>query len=865
MAEFDPSKPFDVVSPAAGPPEFDPSRPFEAPEPGHSAARDQIAAAMRLGAGAAGPIGGALIHGAAAVVENPEPKIRGAIQGATIGLGDELRGAIAASPEVMARGPQGIPDAISAFVARKLAGDHARDAIYERERDDERARNAEARAADPIGYGVSEAVGGALPAVVSPLSGGASVVGRLAAAGGNAALQGALQGAGHSEATSASGVAKDAAELAAISGLFGTALAGVGEGLSGGLKKLASMAPGRAVKSLGPTAPEIRKLADLPGGAKGVGEQLLAEGIPIASKRGVAEWAAEKLAEKEAAFDSIIAATDEKLGPVVDVEGVVRRGKVLAGELRETLGGKEAAAKLDGILSDVRSIASKDAPGVPPGFEVSPDGMGLVASTGEKAETPLVPMSVAHRFERELGDLAYSEERERAGPLAEKLRQLRNHMSEAVDGAAEKAGLGEDWTGANKEWRIFHSVAKVAEGGASREEARNFLGISDKFGAVGAAGIAALGHPVAALYTLGGIGAHVLWNRYGNQAASKLINLLAENPAALEAYAVPLERAMAKGPAVGLAKHLKLMESEPAYPAIASRAGVPEFRPSEVDLGDPAAIAQAHVADKGLGAVLRGGAAPVASSLAVLGGLAQSHQAVAERIQSESGAVVNGAKATEPAAKTIAAARASFERRSEEVLRLAHDPKALTSTIQSATAGLHDHAPTVGMHVGATSTRAVQFLAAKLPQHPPAGLMTHKWVPSATEMAIWNRYYDAVEDPVGVMKQAATGLLSKEAVEAVKAVYPDLYESMRKAVSVRLTTPSGKPRMSLPYRQRLAVSQFIGSDVTGSMSPEAIQASQRVYQSSLRPSIQPPPPSKAGALTLGERSMTATERIANRE
>src|SRR6185295_12744881 len=144
-------------------------------------------------------------------VGTPEAAFAGLTQGASLGFGDEVKAGWR-----------------SLFPKNLGGGD------YKATRDQLRAENKSAQQQHPWAYGAGEVAGGALPAVgLGMATGGTAVAPML----GKAALplaagQGALQGAGLSDAATAGGVARDAS----VGGGLGVAGYGAGQalGLAGG-------------------------------------------------------------------------------------------------------------------------------------------------------------------------------------------------------------------------------------------------------------------------------------------------------------------------------------------------------------------------------------------------------------------------------------------------------------------------------------------------------------------------------------------------------------------------------------------------------------------------------------------------------
>lgn len=209
-----------------------------------------------------------------------------------------------------------------------------------------------------------------------------------------------------------------------------------------------------------------------------------------------------------------------------------------------------------------------------------------------------------------------------------------------------------------------------------------------------------------------------------------------------------------------------------------------------------------------------------------------------------------------------AAARvAAFNRRKGQVEDLTADPEVFSQRIEDHANGLRTHAPQTAQAMQVASARAAQFLASKIPHAPPGrGPLAPEWQPSDVEMSRWMRYYDAVQNPMSILKQAATGTITPEAIEAVRTVYPDLFAKMQGAVVDKLTDPrADRP----PYQSRLGLSAIMGYSLDGSAMPGFLL---RTQQSFVRapPPAQKATPSRADNLQVANRTQTPGQASASR-
>lgn len=231
------------------------------------------------------------------------------------------------------------------------------------------------------------------------------------------------------------------------------------------------------------------------------------------------------------------------------------------------------------------------------------------------------------------------------------------------------------------------------------------------------------------------------------------------------------------------------------------------------------------------GAAVAGKTAQVLEQEAASGALSQfarANKVVAKRIDDMALSVIEGGARVaraETAFAGAAAVAASAEERMARLQQVAQNPEVLHEAIARQTEDIGESAPNVSMAMQVASSRAVQFLASKMPKLPPATPLGRP--PSLSKQQAWefNLYYDAVDDPTSVLALAAEGMLTPQSVEAVKTVYPELYAQMTSSLFDKVTS---KKDGAVPYSQRLMLSMLLGQDVDGTTTPESIRAAQDI-------------------------------------
>jgi hypothetical protein len=121
--------------------------------------------------------------------------------------------------------------------------------------------------------------------------------------------------------------------------------------------------------------------------------------------------------------------------------------------------------------------------------------------------------------------------------------------------------------------------------------------------------------------------------------------------------------------------------------------------------------------------------------------------------------------------------------------------------------------------------RRVSFLASKLPKRPDLPVMQlgpDNWRPSDMAIRRFARYVAAVEDPGSIEERLADGSVTPEDAEAIRTVYPEMYEDIK----MRIIEQLPELQKQLPYERRLALSIFSGVPVDPAMHPRILRVLQ---------------------------------------
>jgi hypothetical protein len=205
------------------------------------------------------------------------------------------------------------------------------------------------------------------------------------------------------------------------------------------------------------------------------------------------------------------------------------------------------------------------------------------------------------------------------------------------------------------------------------------------------------------------------------------------------------------------------------------------------------------------------------------------------------------------------AQRREFDRRAVTMAALQANPAALSARVGDALGPFADDAPKATQAATSVALAGLAFLASKMPpSRRDAFSLQPQLQPvsraSDSEISQHTRYVEALDNPSVVLDLARRGSLTPDHVEAVKAVYPQLYNKMRAQLFQELTTSSSP----LPYGRRVQLGILLDLPTDATLTPEFVSAIQATYSASEKAGEEPPPP-KLSQLDVAGSSMTATQ------
>lgn len=203
-----------------------------------------------------------------------------------------------------------------------------------------------------------------------------------------------------------------------------------------------------------------------------------------------------------------------------------------------------------------------------------------------------------------------------------------------------------------------------------------------------------------------------------------------------------------------------------------------------------------------------------------------------------------------------------FAKRVEQLAQMMSDPAGTAEQLGGGFSAL-DQTPQLKEVLIQQQLKAAQFLYDKAPRNPSAGKtlnpFVQKWRPSDAELSKWERYVEAVQNPNSVVEELGHGHVTREGVEALKAVYPKMYDDVRTQLFDQVSTIQNQ----IPYRYRLQLSTMFELPLDTSMDSQFVQFMQSSYKKSSQGASQGYEPS-AAAGKLAQSEQTQAQRIAEK-
>lgn len=665
-----------------------------------------------------------------------------------------------------------------------------------------------------------------------------------------ARLRGALtdaQGRVDAAVAQAGGVAGRARELAAAE-LPG--LAARGEDLLGaGIDKATSFAAG-STKRLAPEAATLggkvdrfaRTLVDVDKAATEKALQSLGADTKALREAAALSPEVKKLAAKQIVEElpALLNKRGQVLGHVEQAEAAVllkKQAGAKIGDVLERLDGTGArvdvAAAADlarrQVVKPLRKIAGAE------GYAEKVDG--YLASLESKSVNGEMGFADFHKQRAFLDDLVY-EAKASSSPARKALEEVRGvleyRFTKAADEAAAGAGFAGEYQALKQNYQAARWIEETAKRAAERSGANRAWGMSEQTGAIAGAIVGGGGPTGIAVAAASAMGNRAI-KQYGDQFTAAVLREMQGGKPLAEALADVTRR--------------NVSEETKAFFKAAAPAAKELVRAGRERVGAALEAGKEMAGEVGRKALARGKA--VAGEAKRVAGEAVDAGRTAVRKAGEATvaagrAVGRGAARTARAAAFAADQRREFEKRRRELISFkAAGPARIEATAQRFLRS--GASPEAAQVAAVTAARGAAHLARTLPPTPQRlkslqpDLATD--TPDPEAMAAWLRRARVVDNPRAALQSLGAGALDVAEVEALREVYPSIYQQVRDEVQVQLQEMTSQGQ-ALPYGKALSLQTLFGGDVVAdpTLDPEFIARWQA-----------PPPPPAPGPIAPSRR------------
>ena len=171
---------------------------------------------------------------------------------------------------------------------------------------------------------------------------------------------------------------------------------------------------------------------------------------------------------------------------------------------------------------------------------------------------------------------------------------------------------------------------------------------------------------------------------------------------------------------------------------------------------------------------------------------------------------------------------AAFKAHRKKLNELKSNPQALLNRIYDAAGDEAMSNPRTTLELYNTAQRGFDFLESKIPKDPysPGLYSDDDFAPSPVELSQYADYAEAVMRPKVLIKQMAAGDINYRTVEAVKAVYPKMYNNLLTQVTASLMGPK-----QVAYDTRVQLGILFDIPTVKAMQPDYLARIMRYYSS----------------------------------
>jgi hypothetical protein len=176
-----------------------------------------------------------------------------------------------------------------------------------------------------------------------------------------------------------------------------------------------------------------------------------------------------------------------------------------------------------------------------------------------------------------------------------------------------------------------------------------------------------------------------------------------------------------------------------------------------------------------------------------------------------------------------------------EMVMAMQDPERVAEMVSSSLGSLVDDLPTTAGMVTQKAAAGAQYLASTLgPMIPPSSPLQPnlplRKLP-ADDQAKWDRVWDAVNDPMSVLRDWRSGRVKQDQLDALKAVWPAMFADLQQHVGE--TIAARKTPLGYDERRQLALLLDLGGTLEPTLDPGFLARTDAWYQAQKQASKPP--------------------------
>ena len=173
--------------------------------------------------------------------------------------------------------------------------------------------------------------------------------------------------------------------------------------------------------------------------------------------------------------------------------------------------------------------------------------------------------------------------------------------------------------------------------------------------------------------------------------------------------------------------------------------------------------------------------------------------------------------------------RARYEERAKQVAVASSLPKVEAEHVARVLGpSIGTHAPNTMGAMAKTAQAGTAYLAAHLPKTAKANPLTpqlERPKVSDAEMTRFLKVAAVVDNPTSILQDLHNGTVTRDQVDAMKKVYPQMYEEMRTKVMVRLTDQ----KADIPYSAKVQLGLLLDLPSDPSLSAQSVKQYQSTF------------------------------------